>query len=57
MSKVYEFTIRRVGEGDTPEDAWADCKDSTQFEELVLEDTEYVVICEEQSPTSELETK
>ena len=60
MTKVFAFTIKGIGKGKTPEEAFEDFQDSVKLDDLDVGDVECEFLFEEdeeQSPTSELEAK
>jgi len=46
MSKLYDFTVDMCGWGDTPEEAWENCKENFDIDKQEL--PEYEIIDEDE---------
>lgn len=46
MSKLYDFSVVMCGWGDTPEEAWANCKENYDIDQEEL--PEYSIVDEDE---------
>ena len=47
MEKVFEFTIKGIGKGETVEEAWEDCSLHMELDKLDASNVEHELIDEE----------